>query len=120
MTSTTHCSSDWVGRAGALRLLVPNGFPDGEAAGLRDDLAALGFERDDDVHEPEDHIAALCEVMAYLIADGASAETQRQFFEAHLGNWSPAFFDDLEAAEHASTNRWHASENRSSRSNQLT
>ena len=31
---------------------------------LRTDLAQLGIERDPEVREPEDHIAALCEVMA--------------------------------------------------------
>ena len=31
---------------------------------LRQDLALLGYERQTDVHEPEDHAAALCEVMA--------------------------------------------------------
>ena len=41
---------------------------------LRADLAKLGFERSDDVHEPEDHIAALMEVMAMLIYEGAPQE----------------------------------------------
>ncbi len=36
---------------------------------LRADLARLGFERAEEVHEPEDHVAALCEVMALLIQD---------------------------------------------------
>ncbi len=36
---------------------------------LRRDLAALGFEREPGVHEPEDHVAALCEVMAQLALD---------------------------------------------------
>lgn len=68
---------------------------------LRADLARLGFERDDDVHEPEDHIAALCEVMALLIADDVAVTTQRRFFESHIGNWGGAFFDDLENADNA-------------------
>lgn len=68
---------------------------------LRADLARLGFERDADVYEPEDHIAALCEVMALLIADGVPIATQRQFFESHIGSWAGAFFDDLENADNA-------------------
>lgn len=68
---------------------------------LRADLARLGFERDEQVHEPEDHIAALCEVMAYLIADGLPTQTQQQFFETHLGNWADRFFADLGSAENA-------------------
>lgn len=68
---------------------------------LRADLARLGFERNDDVHEPEDHIAALSEVMAFLITDGTSLEGQRDFFESHFGNWGPDFFKDLANAEHA-------------------
>ena len=68
---------------------------------LRGDLAALGFERDESVHEPEDHIAALCEVMSYLIADDVTIETQRHFFESHLGNWGDRFFDDLANADNA-------------------
>lgn len=62
---------------------------------LRADLARLGFERTTDTHEPEDHIAALCEVMAMLIGDGTPLEQQKQFFGNHLGNWSPDFFEDL-------------------------
>lgn len=69
---------------------------------LRDDLAALGFERNDDVKEPEDHIAALCEVMAMMISDVqyASAaedysEQQNCFFEAHIGSWADRFFSDM-------------------------
>ena len=38
----------------------------GSQAGLREDLARLGFERNEDVKEPEDHAAILCEVMAAL------------------------------------------------------
>ncbi|MFA0373095.1 molecular chaperone, partial [Vibrio sp. 10N.222.54.F6] len=35
-------------------------------AEIRHDLELLGIERDEQVKEPEDHIAALCEVMAML------------------------------------------------------
>lgn len=65
---------------------------------LRDDLAALGFQRDPAVREPEDHIAALCEVMRLLIDDGVEHERQAQFFNTHLGGWSRRFFLDLSEA----------------------
>jgi TorA maturation chaperone TorD len=68
---------------------------------LRADLARLGFERDEDVHEPEDHIAALLEVMAMLIQDGASLDTQRRFHDTHIGPWARGFMGDLEKAESA-------------------
>lgn len=68
---------------------------------LRADLARLGFERSDDVHEPEDHIAALCEVMAMLIQDEVPIDLQRQFFNSHIGNWAESFFNDLADARSA-------------------
>ncbi len=68
---------------------------------LRADLAELGFERDPDVCEPEDHIAALCEVMAMLIQEGADLERQQQFFDAHIDTWADAFFNDLSEARSA-------------------
>jgi TorA maturation chaperone TorD len=74
-------------------------------AELRDALAALGIARDDSVKEPEDHIGALCEVMAGLIdgAFGAPAPllVQRQLFQRHIAPWAARFFADLEAAETA-------------------
>jgi TorA maturation chaperone TorD len=72
-------------------------------AQLRADMRRLGIARAEGVHEPEDHIAAVMEMMSGLItgAFGAAADlaTQRQFFAAHLGSWAPRFFEDLETAE---------------------
>ncbi len=68
---------------------------------LRADLARLGFERAEDVREPEDHIAALCEVMGFLVQDQAPVEQQRRFFDSHLGNWADDFFADLNVARTA-------------------
>ena len=68
---------------------------------LRAELAKLGFERSDDVHEPEDHIAALMEVMAMLIYEGAPQEQQRLFFETHISSWAKDFMRDLSVAETA-------------------
>ena len=74
-------------------------------ANLRGDLLELGVVRRADVHEPEDHIAALCETMAGLITGkfGSSADLsrQRKFFERHIGGWAPRFFEDLERAKSA-------------------
>jgi TorA maturation chaperone TorD len=58
---------------------------------LRHSLRELGLARGDAVHETEDHIATLCEVMRFLIAgeDAATSnlEAQRRFFDAHLRAW---------------------------------
>ena len=74
-------------------------------AELRGALAGLGIARVDDVKEPEDHVAALCEVMAGLI-DGAYGApqplaVQRGFFETHMAPWIGRFFADLEGAQAA-------------------
>lgn len=71
-------------------------------AALRRDMAEAGIARTADVHEPEDHIASLCEMMAGLIRGDfgapASITKQRDFFNAHLEKWAEHFFTDLEAA----------------------
>jgi TorA maturation chaperone TorD len=70
---------------------------------LRRDLAALGFERQPGVTEPEDHAAALCDVMCLLASAQPRTpfEQQKEFFEQHLGCWMERFFDDLQRAERA-------------------
>jgi len=71
---------------------------------LRDDLATLGFARRDGVNEPEDHIGALCEVMAVLVGDpehAADYSVQRNFFNTHLGPFLARFWRDLEQAKTA-------------------
>jgi TorA maturation chaperone TorD len=71
-------------------------------ARLRGDLARLGIARAPGNSDPEDHVAALCEVMAGLITgelgDGDLA-TQRDFFATHLEPWAERFFADLERAQ---------------------
>lgn len=72
---------------------------------LRADMGRLGVARSPRASEPEDHIAAMLEIMAGLI-DGrfgapAPAEEQREFHERHLAPWAPRFFRDLERAEAA-------------------
>lgn len=67
-------------------------------AKLRSDLMALGFERQKDVVEPEDHAGALCETMAMLAGDSGleSLQTQAEFFATHIGPWMARFFRDLQ------------------------
>ena len=68
---------------------------------LRRSLHELGLERPQHVHETEDHVAALCEVMRYLIAgDDAGTSNlaaQRRFFDAHLRGWVDSLCDSIEA-----------------------
>lgn len=74
-------------------------------ARLRADMARLRIARADEVKEPEDHIAALCEMMSGLITGsfGAPADLaeQRRFFDTHIGCWAPRFFEDLQGAQSA-------------------
>ncbi|MCP4768174.1 MAG: molecular chaperone TorD family protein [Gammaproteobacteria bacterium] len=68
---------------------------------LRDDLRALGFERSQDTHEPEDHAAAILEVFSVMISDGFSLPQQQSFFETHMQSWLERFFTDLGEARSA-------------------
>lgn len=62
-------------------------------AALRGELAELGLHGA--AAEPEDHIAALCDVMRYLIAEGEGGlERQRRFF----ARWIQPSFEPLCAA----------------------
>lgn len=64
-------------------------------AELRDDLAKMGFSRNAEVRESEDHLAAVSDVMRALIlgvmgsGTDAPAEiaAQKVFFEKHLKPW---------------------------------
>jgi TorA maturation chaperone TorD len=74
-------------------------------AKLRGDMAELGIARATEVKEPEDHIGALCEMMAGLIEGSFGAPAglagQRRFFERHVAPWAARFFADLETARAA-------------------
>ncbi len=76
-------------------------------AELRFDMEKLGIAPADDASDPEDHIAALCECMAGMIAGDyrAGLEVQRQFFYAHISPWAAKFFSDLEKAPSAKVYR---------------
>jgi TorA maturation chaperone TorD len=49
-------------------------------AELRGELARLGLARRAGAYEPEDHVAALCDVMRHLVARPKDLEAQRAFF----------------------------------------
>jgi len=70
---------------------------DKPVARLREDLDALGLERDESMSETEDHFACLCEVMRYLIAGDdvrvANLTQQREFFAKHLQPWASDMAD---------------------------
>jgi len=74
-------------------------------ARLRQDMARLEIARGEDVKDPEDHIASLCEMMAGLITGEFGGPVaigrQREFFDRHIGCWTPRFFEDLQAAKSA-------------------
>ena len=68
---------------------------------LREDLARLGFAKNDQVSEPEDHVAAIFEVFSVMIADALNLDQQQRFFETHMLPWIGRFFVDLGKAKSA-------------------
>lgn len=100
------------GGVGRARVSVFAGFYTGES--LADhprvkviaDLSALGLSRQPAATEPEDHFAALFDVMRILISGGAGREAtpvagQKSFFSRHLAHSLPKFLLALEGAEGA-------------------
>jgi TorA maturation chaperone TorD len=71
---------------------------DAPLAELRGELAALGLARREGASEPEDHIAALCDVMRHLIAvQKRELEVQGAFFKRWLGRTTGPLCDAIEA-----------------------
>lgn len=74
-------------------------------AELRRDMAGLGVERAAGTSEPEDHIAALSDIMAGLImgdfGEPLDLAEQKRFFHRHVAPWAGRFFTDLENAKAA-------------------
>ncbi|MFM1766280.1 MAG: Chaperone protein TorD [Pseudomonadota bacterium] len=72
---------------------------DKPVARLREDLKALGLDRDDSMSETEDHFSYLCEVMRYLIAGDdvavANLTHQRTFFATHIQPWSQSMTETI-------------------------
>jgi len=74
-------------------------------ARVRQSLRELGVERDPAIKDPEDHIAALLDVMVGLILGtfhgGSDLAAQKRFFNDHIAPWADYFFKDLEEAKTA-------------------
>jgi len=72
-------------------------------AELRTAMSKLGISRAEGVVDPEDHIAALCEMMRGMMTGvfgkPVPLPEQRAFFDEHIAKWAPKFFEDLEVAE---------------------
>lgn len=68
-------------------------------AALRGDLDALQLQRSESMPESEDHIAAICEVMRFLILSDDPAQgslaTQQQFFSTHVQPWAGEMCDAI-------------------------
>lgn len=75
-------------------------------ARLRHDMDRIGIARAEEVHEPEDQIASMCEIMAGLIMGEFDLKVeladQAAFFATHVQPWAEQFFEDLESAKGAS------------------
>jgi TorA maturation chaperone TorD len=74
-------------------------------ADLRGKMRELGIQRKQGISEPEDHLGALCEMMAGMITgafgEPMSLQVQKEFFNAHIAPWAAHCFSDLEKAESA-------------------
>lgn len=72
---------------------------------LRQDMTAQGLARAQNVFEPEDNIASLMEMMGAMIVGRfgrpADLNTQKTFFNKHIGPWAGHFFSDLEGAKNS-------------------
>lgn len=70
---------------------------------LRQHLNRWGIARRENVNEPEDHIAGICEAMRYAIAvQHRPLEEQQAFFERFLYRGGVAFCDAVTASPKAS------------------
>lgn len=73
-------------------------------ARLRGELAAMGLARSGGVSEPEDHAAALFDVMRHLISQGsedAALQKQRDFFGSYIERFFPGFCSALSKSHSA-------------------
>lgn len=93
---TPYCSY-YLAPAGRERIVVA----------LRDELRDLGLGRTGGSHEPEDHIAVLCEVMRHLVSLGANDQAiggQKRFFVRYI---SPAYIPLTDAILGAAATRFY-------------
>ena len=69
---------------------------------LRQQLAAWGIGRREEVPEYEDHISGVCEAMRFAIAvQQRTPEEQREFFERFVHRGAIAFCDAVSASKNA-------------------
>jgi TorA maturation chaperone TorD len=69
---------------------------------LRQQLAAWGMGRREQVPEYEDHVSGICEAMRFAIAvQQRTHEEQREFFERFVHRGASAFCDALSASANA-------------------
>ena len=69
---------------------------------LRQELASLGLARRVEVAEPEDHFAALCDVMRHLIAERKDElAAQSRFFERWIWPSAVPLCDAITASAHS-------------------
>ena len=69
--------------------------------GIRETLATYGLQRLQGRHEPEDHIAALCEAMRHLVMH-CDIDDQRNFFESFIWPSTVPLCDAIAQCERAS------------------
>jgi len=68
---------------------------------LRDELRQLGLARTGGSHEPEDHVAVLCEVMRHLVSLGSDDHAiggQKQFFMRYISGAYIQLTDEILSA----------------------
>ena len=74
-------------------------------AELRRNMGLLGIARAKGTSEPEDHVAAIADMMAGLImgdfGEPLGLSEQKRFFDRHMASWAGRFFTDLENAKAA-------------------
>ena len=72
-------------------------------AKLRQDMEKIGIKLEDNVKEPEDHIASIFDMMAGLIGGKFnkkfSIAEQRDFFNKHLAPWVGLLMRDIESSK---------------------
>jgi len=69
---------------------------------LRQQLERWGIERRESAHEPEDHIAGICETMRFAIAvQHRDLAEQKDFFDRFVHRGAVAFCDAVNASQKA-------------------
>ena len=77
---------------------ITQSAPDRHLVKLREHLEAWGLARNTGAFEVEDHISGLCDVMRFMIEQGASLADQRVFFEGFVYPGTLPFCEAVMAA----------------------